>query len=259
MVEIKAVPILRDNYVWVLEQQNSNKVVVLDPGEVQPVIAHLEAHQQRIGAIVITHRHWDHTDGINGLTEYYQCPVYGPDTPAIPQVSHALQAGELVSPIHGISLRVMSIPGHTEIHFAYILQQADEVSLFCGDTLFSAGCGRLLGGTAAQFKTSLDTIAELPVSTRIYCTHEYTLANLAFAAAVMPSNRDVPEYTAFVEQRRARDEPSLPTTLELELKINPFLRCGDKEVIASVEKHFSTHLSNELEVFTRLRQYKDTY
>ncbi|WP_045859683.1 hydroxyacylglutathione hydrolase [Teredinibacter purpureus] len=259
MIEIKAIPILQDNYVWALLPKNSNDAIIIDPGLAEPVTQFLQENNRKLTAILVTHHHWDHTDGIKTLVDAAQCPVYGPDSHAIPQVTHPLISGATISPCANGQLAVIAIPGHTEEHIGYQLLHQEQPILFCGDTLFSAGCGRLLGGTAEQLKHSLDMIKELPSSTLIYPTHEYTQANLTFAKAVMPNNRSVKDYTRWVAQQRNKHAITLPTTVARELALNPFMRCNDQEVVDAVKGHFSIDASDEQTIFTHLRLWKDHF
>lgn len=259
MLEIKAVPILKDNYVWVISTANAEEVLVVDPGEAAPVLGYLAETRLKPAALLITHRHWDHTDGINAIVARYPCPVYGPASPAIPQVTRVLTEGDQPV-VAGIPFTIMAIPGHTQEHIAYLHTSANGPwQLFCGDTLFSAGCGRLLGGTAEQLKASLDRFKTLPADTIIHCTHEYTLANLEFASAVMPDNPALERYRERCIALRGNGQSTLPTQLQTELEINPFLRCGFAEVRDAVAAETGPIGDDEQAVFTRLRQWKDRF
>lgn len=227
-----------DNYIWAIQPALCQAAVVVDPGDAEPVLAWLEVQQVDVASILVTHHHWDHTDGIAPLLEQFQVPVYGPDNPQIKTISTVLKDGDRFIP-QGLTqtFQVLATPGHTLDHLSYY--GAD--SLFCGDTLFSAGCGRMFEGTAPQFFASLRKLAELPEHTNVYCTHEYTTANLAFAAAAEPDNPAIARIQHWVAEQRAQGLPSLPSTLARELAINPFL-----------------HARNAQE-FAQLRQWKDNF
>jgi len=252
MLDVIAQPILTNNYVWILNPENSDRVIVIDPGDADPVVRCLQTLGKRPAAILVTHRHWDHTDGIAQIRAYAPCPVYGPA--AVRQVTKPLAEADTLT-LLGIEFNILEVPGHTAEHIAYLTHVNKVPALFCGDTLFSAGCGRLLGGTAEQLKQSLDRLKQLPDDTQVYCTHEYTAANLKFARQVMPENPKVKQYQAQLAQQTR----SLPSTIALEKSINPFLRCDDAAVQHSVETHAGRQLQNELAVFKHLRAWKDHF
>ncbi|MDP5239884.1 hydroxyacylglutathione hydrolase [Uliginosibacterium sp. 31-16] len=254
--DFRIVPLsaLRDNYIWALIE--GARCVVVDPGEAAPVLAFLAAEKLSLEAILLTHRHADHQGGVAELLAHRAVPVYGPASPAMPQVSQVLVDGQELA-LDGFSQpwRVLAVPGHTEEHIACLWNGA----LFCGDTLFAAGCGRLLGGTAPQLFASLQRLAALPAETRVYCAHEYTLSNLAFAAAVEPDNLQIKARRASCETLREEGRSTLPSSLAEERASNPFLRCTEPAVIAAAEKHAGHALRGPLEVFTALRQWKDSF
>ena len=200
--------------------------------------------------------HGDHTGGIRRLLKHAQVPVYGPFGEQIPDRTVALSDGDTAD-IEALGLRfeVIDVPGHTAGHIAYFGHGA----LFCGDTLFSGGCGRLFEGTPAQMTASLDRLTALPAATRVYCAHEYTLANLRFAAAVEPGNQALSDYTARARTLRADDRPTLPSTLGLECEINPFLRCDQPDVVHAAEAHSGQSLNDRVEVFATVRAWKDGF
>jgi hydroxyacylglutathione hydrolase len=253
---VQAIPTLQDNYVWLIRAAGSALVIVIDPGEAKPVIDALQQQNLTPVAILITHHHYDHVDGIAPLLTHYPAPVFGPANEVIPRMTHPLSATDTL-PVHEAfpDCRVIAISGHTHGHLAYLFGD----SLFCGDTLFAAGCGRLLGGTAAQLLASLKHISTLPLATKIYCAHEYTLANLKFASTVEPDNIATRQRLQDTVQLRAQGKITLPSTLEIELATNPFLRCQQPSVIQRVEQHVSHDLVDELAVFTALRQWKDNF
>ncbi|WP_018416457.1 hydroxyacylglutathione hydrolase [Teredinibacter turnerae] len=259
-VNIFPVATLRDNYVWIIEHKN--EALVIDPGEAAPVIAALNERGLRVKAILLTHRHWDHVDGIPELQKSFPSPIYGPKSTAMPQVTQTLAEGDYLEFWDAeVKFQIWHTPGHTEEHIAYLLtnEHPGSTAIFCGDTLFSAGCGRLLGGTAEQLHTSLERYKRLAAETILYCTHEYTQANLRFAQAVEPSNVFTREYADSVEELRLAEATTLPTTVGKELKINPFLRCDQPEVIKQVEALTGKTMTSRLQTFTVLRQWKDSF
>ncbi|MDQ8021330.1 MAG: hydroxyacylglutathione hydrolase [Moraxellaceae bacterium] len=252
VAEIVPLRALRDNYIWALHEGSS--CVVVDPGEAAPVLRHLAAHGLTLTAILITHRHADHIGGVAEIVAQHPVPVFGPGS--IPCVTHAVGEGDTPS-VPGLGRRfdIWFIPGHTEDHIAWL---SDDV-LFCGDTLFSAGCGRLLGGTAAQLHASLMRLRTLPPQTRVYCTHEYTLSNLRFAKAVEPDNAEREAFQAQCEALRTEDSPTLPSTIATERAINPFLRCDLPAVRGIVEAEAGSALADDAAVFAALRAWKDRF
>lgn len=252
-----AIPSLRDNYIWLLstQEQSSKDVIIIDPGDDKPVVAHLSKHRLVPTAIIITHRHYDHVDGIMALKQHYNIPVYGPAGSTIPGLTHPLGDQDMISFGSHLTLQVIATPGHTLDHISYYT----EGMLFCGDTLFAAGCGRLFDGTVEQLFQSLSWINTLPEDTRIYCSHEYTLANLQFAMHVEPYNQVMQERLQHCQQLRQQGQITLPTTLTEERRTNPFLRCTEPTVIAAVSQFAGRELNTPAEVFNVLRFWKDTY
>lgn len=224
MFEISLIPAFKDNYIWLLTL--GKRAFVVDPGDAAPVLARLDADQLVLEGILITHHHADHQGGIAELQARYQPEVFAPANESITGRTHTLRGGESIQVLDQ-TVQVMAVPGHTLGHLAYFVPGA----LFCGDTLFGAGCGRLFEGTPALMSASLDSIARLPDETRIYCAHEYTEANLRFALAVEPESLAVQQRIAKVAALRAADRPSVPSTLAEEKATNPFLRCTESAVI----------------------------
>lgn len=255
MIEVLHVDAFEDNYIWLICGQNK-ALVIVDPGDASPVLDKIAELSLKPIAILCTHHHNDHVGGVAELKAKYQLPVYGPETEQIEAVSHPLKQGDLVDlPSIDLKLQVLSVPGHTSGHIAYYGQEM----LFCGDTLFSGGCGRLFEGTPEQMTKSLAKFSVLPDDTQVYCAHEYTMANLKFAMAVEPDNSDIIEYLATTTARRERNEPSLPSSLAQEKKINPFLRTQEKSIIQAASQHCQRQLNSEIDVFAEIRRWKDGF
>ncbi|AUN94840.1 hydroxyacylglutathione hydrolase [Pseudazoarcus pumilus] len=253
-LEILPLPAFNDNYIWTLRR--GDKVVVVDPGDPAPVESYLAREGLDLTAILITHHHADHTGGIGALTARRDIPVYGPAAADIAGVTAGLADGDSVDlPELDRAFEVLEVPGHTATHIAFLSGDL----LFPGDTLFSAGCGRLLGGTAEQLHASLERLKDLPGSTRVYCTHEYTLANLKFAQAAEPDNAERDAWFAHCRSLRSDGQPTLPSTMERERAINPFLRTGSASVIKAVTRHTGRRPASDLACFTALRAWKDEF
>lgn len=253
-VQITPIKAFNDNYIWCIH--NTQHSLVVDPGDAAPVVAHLQQQQLSLQGILITHHHWDHTDGIEQLLAIYpDIPVFGPHN-HITTITHRLCEGEqLHLPSLDIAMQVLAVPGHTLDHIAYY----GDIGLFCGDTLFSAGCGRLFEGSPAQMLDAMDKFKQLPDQTKVYCTHEYTLANLAFAQAVEPQNLNVQQYSQWVRQQRENSAATLPSQIGQEKAINPFMRTDNAQVKMAIERHCQQSLSDEVAVFTQLRRWKDNF
>ncbi len=251
-----ALPAFSDNYIWMLH--DGHNAIVVDPGESAPVLKALDSHQLQLAAILVTHHHADHVGGINELRSRLQGLVYGPRRELIPQPCVALDDGDTVD-VLGLRFRVIDVPGHTSGHIAFFTDDGGiKPILFCGDTLFSGGCGRLFEGTAAQMHHSLSRLASLPGPTRVCCAHEYTLSNLKFARAVEPKNHDLANYSAWCEAQRAINAPTLPSSIATELRVNPFLRCTEPGV-AVVAQHHGAHTTDPVAVLAALRQWKNEF
>jgi hydroxyacylglutathione hydrolase len=254
MPAIIPIPAFADNYIWLAREEGV--VAVVDPGDAAPVIAHLEREGLAPAAILATHHHGDHVGGIRDLLARWSVPVFGPAREAIPGRTHALAEGDsIVVPGIGLALSVLDIPGHTAGHIAYV----GERIVFCGDTLFAAGCGRLFEGTPAQMVSSLDKLSALPEATRVYCGHEYTLANLRFALAVEPGSAALLERQAREQAKRERGQPTLPSTIGEERATNPFLRTGEATLRAAAERRAGRALAGRVEVFAELRAWKNSF
>ena len=258
-------PAFADNYIWML--QDGHNAIVVDPGEAGPVFDALQRGNLQLAAILVTHHHADHTGGVAALHEATRAVVFGPARERIPEPCTRLAHGDHAEAL-GLRFEVIDIPGHTAGHIAFLLPAdarnaaAGELAplLFCGDTLFSGGCGRLFEGTPAQMLASLDALAALPGDTRVCCGHEYTLANLRFARTVEPGNPDLTQYTAQCEALRARGEPTLPSQLSTERLINPFLRSREATVLRAVHAHAGLPAQTApVDVFAALRQWKNDF
>ena len=249
-----AIPAFKDNYIWAL-QTGPNSLAVIDPGDAAPVLAVLAERQAHLSAILITHHHRDHTGGIAALLEHFAVPVYGPGNENIAGISQPLTEGDLVQLQHLAPLQVLQVPGHTRGHIAYV----GAGMLFCGDTLFSGGCGRLFEGDAATMYRSLQKLAALDGNTRVYCTHEYTAANLQFALHIEPDNPDLQAYQQQVAAWRAAGHITLPSTIARERAINPFLRTQHGAVRAAAEAFAGHACPADEDVFSALRRFKDEF
>jgi len=257
MLQVSPVRAFSDNYIWLIHAPaDPGAAVVVDPGDDRPVEQALQAQGLRLSAILVTHHHADHVGGVGALAARHGAKVFGPAREPIPCNAQALDDGGKASLEHlGLEFTVMAVPGHTLGHIAY----AGHGALFCGDTLFSGGCGRLFEGTPAQMLDSLDRLAALPDATNVYCAHEYTLSNLRFAAAVEPDNEHVRDALADTQQRRERDEITLPSTLGRERLINPFLRSREPSLRAAAEHHAGRPLAAAVDVFAEVRRWKDGF
>jgi hydroxyacylglutathione hydrolase len=254
MPTIIPIPAFADNYIWVV--RHGDKAAVVDPGDAAPVVEYLEREGIELCAIVNTHHHGDHVGGNRGLLERWRVPVFGPAREQIPGRTQALTEGDRFTlPGIGIELSVLDIPGHTAGHIAC----AGNGMVFCGDTLFAAGCGRLFEGTPAQMVASLDKLAALPSDTSVYCGHEYTVSNLRFALAVEPRSAALEARLERAQAMRDRGEPTLPSSIGEERATNPFLRASDATVRAAAVRHAGRDLADRVAVFAELRAWKNAF
>ena len=256
MVEIIRISALKDNYIWLIYQPRSRCGVIVDPGEAKPVLHILKTQAIELCAIFLTHHHWDHCNGVAEILEHSNVPVYGPKKENIPVCSHLIEENDLIA-IEKLEtvFRVLEVPGHTLGHVAYF----DGYNLFCGDTLFTGGCGRLFEGMTEQMLTSLKKLKNLPSQTLIYCGHEYTLANLEFAITLEAQNSTLVERLALTKRKRAEDEATVPSTIALELETNPFLRTDVPVVIEAVNRISTQKLTKEAEIFLWIRERKNQF
>ncbi len=257
-LKVHPVPAFEDNYVWVLH--DGGHAAVVDPGDAAPVLAFLRANNLQLDAIICTHHHGDHVGGVDALLDQLhlrgKIPVYGPAGEDIPSCTHALKEGDQIAiESLGLAFTVIDVPGHTAGHIAYY----GGDMLFCGDTLFACGCGRLFEGTAEQMQHSLAKLAALPPHTRMYCAHEYTMGNIAFAEAVEPDNGDLKLRKAFCAAKRHRKEPTLPSTIGLELATNPFLRWGVPSVQEAARSRGVPLGAPAHLVFAAIREWKNNF
>ncbi|MDD5241167.1 MAG: hydroxyacylglutathione hydrolase [Sulfuricella sp.] len=250
-MKIIPIPAFEDNYIWLICE--GRHAAAVDPGEAGPVLDYLERHGLGLVAILNTHHHGDHTGGNEDLLRHTAVPVYGPRHENIPGLTHPVGAGDTVQlPELFANFSVLDVPGHTAGHVAYY----GANSLFCGDTLFACGCGKLFEGTPAQMAASLHKFAALPDETRVYCAHEYTLTNIDFAKSVEPANAALLQRETRDRQARQQGLPTLPSTIALEKATNPFLRCDQPAVIEAASRHVGHALNDPVSVFAVLRKWK---
>lgn len=256
-MKLHPIPVFTDNYVWVLH--DGLRALVVDPGEATPVSHWLQQQALRLDTILITHHHADHTGGVADLRQATGARVIGPTDETMPEPLQRVDAGEVVE-VLGRSFQVLKVPGHTAGHIAFYGPDVDGAPLlFCGDTLFSGGCGRLFEGTPAQMLDSLTRLSALPDATRVCCAHEYTLANLRFAQAVEPCNSDLVRYTRHCQQLRDRNLPTLPSSIGLEKQINPFLRTREAAVRQAACTRDPRSSTDDASVLAALREWKNVF
>lgn len=252
------IPAFSDNYIWMLH--DAEHAVVVDPGQAEPVLSTLAQRGLKLLGILVTHHHADHVGGVEVIRAATGAPVWGPAYESLPEPVTRVQGGDSVESLGG-PWQVIDVPGHTSGHIAFFSTRAQsQPLLFCGDTLFSGGCGRLFEGTAAQMQASLDALAALPANTLVCCAHEYTISNLRFAQAVEPNNPELAQYLEYCQQLRKNGLPTLPSTLQTELAINPFMRSRAADVIAAAVHHDpQTRPEEPASVLATLRQWKNVF
>ncbi|CAG4890611.1 hydroxyacylglutathione hydrolase [Paraburkholderia gardini] len=259
-LEYVPVPAFEDNYIWLVS--DGRHAVAVDPGEAEPVRAYLAKRGWQLSAILLTHHHRDHVGGVADLLNGQAVPVYGPAGEAIEHLTYRLKHGDRVMLAEpALEFTVLDVPGHTSGHIAYF-QAADPRGtphVFCGDTLFACGCGRLFEGTPAQMLDSLDSLAALPGSTEVHCAHEYTLSNIRFALACDPDNRALQNWRDEAIALRARKMPTLPTTIAHERAVNPFLRTDDQAVQTTLAEQLHESVPDRLAAFTLMREWKNRF
>ncbi|WP_439114351.1 hydroxyacylglutathione hydrolase [Hydrogenophaga sp.] len=256
-MQLLPIPAFTDNYIWVLH--DAQRAVVVDPGDSEVVLAWLAQQKLQLDTILITHHHADHTGGVAALRLAKGARVIGPTLEPMPEPLQRVDDGEVVMAL-GLPFQVIKVPGHTAGHVAFFCPDVGgSPLLFCGDTLFSAGCGRLFEGTPAQMLNSLDRLSHLPDTTQVCCTHEYTLSNLKFAQTVEPHNAELAAYVARCLQLREQNSPTLPSSMGLEKQINPFLRSREAAVRQAVASHDPLTSTDDVSVFAALRAWKNVF
>lgn len=260
-IEIETLSAFSDNYIWLIKNTVTKQVAVIDPGDANPILAWLDKHSEwQLSNMLITHHHQDHIGGIEKLKEKTKAKIFAPNASTIPVKDITVTNNQVLS-IVGLSVHVISVPGHTLEHVAYYIPKQAHIaaSLFPGDTLFSGGCGRVFEGTMEQMYDSVERLNELPPETLVYPAHEYTLSNLKFALAVEPDNRIIKIYLDKCVNLRATNQITLPSTLLIEQQINPFLRCNEPSVIKGIKAKLNHQPTIPTEVFSILREWKNTF
>ena len=256
MLEIIPITALKDNYIWVLKNKKNRHAVIVDPSEHEPVLKFIKTEGLIPIAILITHHHWDHVGGIAGLISEYNLPVYAPKKEMVKGSTNLVAEGDIVNLRDlNLDISVLDVPGHTAGAIAYY----SERMLFSGDTLFTAGCGRLFEGSPEQMYRSLSKLKKLPVDTLVYCGHEYTVSNLQFAASVEKNNKIIQKRLNTAKQSRKQNLPTVPATLKIEKQTNPFLRCEEKSVVDAASLREGKKLADSIEVFATIRRWKDSF
>jgi len=258
---VTAISAFNDNYIWAISSENSDKIALVDPGDANVCIDYLQRNDMTLSTILITHHHKDHVGGIKKLLGYakkeaWSVTVYGPANERIDQLDITLKENDVVNLTAPMcQFTVLDLPGHTKGHIAYY----NDAMVFCGDTLFSGGCGRVFEGTPKQMHHSLAKLATLTPETLVYCAHEYTQTNLAFALAVEPNNLDLQSYSEQVNAKRQKNQATIPTSIGLERRINPFLRCNEISIKLAAKSFNNQETNNSDEVFTVIRAWKDNF
>ena len=256
-MNIQSIKAYSDNYIWLITTNEGN--LVIDPGEASPVISYMQQHSLGLTDILITHHHYDHVGGVIELKKDITGKVIGPQNNQIEGLDEQVIQGMVVESC-GLKFDVIEIPGHTLDHIAYYLVDPQQPILFCGDTLFSGGCGRVFEGTHEQMYQSLEKLKALPDNTLVYSAHEYTLANLKFAKEVEVNNFYISEYIEVCQKKVELDFPTLPSSIAIEKKVNPFMRCTETPLRQSIsEKMLNSKTASDSEIFAYLREWKDSF
>lgn len=256
MYQINPISAFNDNYIWCIRELKSMNAIVVDPGDAEVVKAYLEKHQLNLTAILVTHHHFDHTGGIKKLTNHFNCEVYAPESKEFKGADYILKDSDSVT-VLGLNFSVIAVPGHTLDHISYY--QKEQAWLFSGDTLFAGGCGRIFEGDAPMMFKSLQKLSKLPKNTLVFCAHEYTMANLAFAKAADGDNPDLQERIIADQRKRDQNIPTVPSTIGVELATNPFLRADQQALNHTASQHSDVPLDNTLDVFASLREWKNNF
>lgn len=257
-IRIRPIRAFSDNYIWLID--DGRHAIVVDPGDAMPVLEMLESEGLSLTAILLTHHHHDHVGGVIELLKHARVTVYGPAMETLPACDVALSEGGVVTlEAPALALNVLDVPGHTAGHIAYFGDVGDQSALFCGDTLFVGGCGRLFEGTPAQMLQSLDKFAALPDDTRVYCAHEYTLSNLRWGRTVEPGNATLAKFEAQCIKVRNANEPTVPSSIAIEKACNPFMRARESSVVQAASRWSNQALETPVDVFAALRTWKNTF
>jgi hydroxyacylglutathione hydrolase len=255
---IRPIEAFNDNYIWLID--DGHDACVVDPGDAAPVMKVMNQENLKLTHILLTHHHHDHVGGVNALIKAYGSQVWGPASEVLPHCDHPLVENDKVTLLHpNLTFSVLDIPGHTAGHIAFTGLINSLPVVFCGDTLFAGGCGRIFEGTPAQMFDSLNKLAQLPSETRVYCAHEYTLANLKFARAVEPHNTELLRRYEDTQTLRSHNLPTVPSTLAIELATNPFLRSQQPDVYQSAQQHQAHTSEDNIETFAVLRRWKNNF
>ncbi|EPJ43512.1 MAG: metallo-beta-lactamase superfamily protein [Osedax symbiont Rs2] len=257
MFQVTSISAFSDNYIWMIHSSD-NQVAVVDPGAAQPVIDALQERGKTLAAILITHHHDDHTGGVDQLIEKYQVPVYGPQNCKYSGINRPLKDGDNIE-LFNRRLSIKTVPGHTLDHICYLNETGSAAQLFCGDSLFLAGCGRVFEGSMLQMLQAMHYFKQLQADTLIYCTHEYSLANLAFAQTVEPDNLYIQQQIEHCSNLRIEGKATLPSNIASELLINPFLRCDNPDIQRTAALYSRKVVDSELDTFTVLRNWKNIF
>lgn len=257
MFKVVPIPAFDDNYIWAIHSPDGKQIAVVDPGSADAVSDYLKRSATRLAAILITHHHQDHTGGVAQLVSEFEVPVYGPADSPFRGITKPLRDADSLR-LFGSQFTVKAVPAHTLDHIAYLVSDSTP-QLFCGDTLFLAGCGRLFEGSAAQMLAAMNYFKSLPDETEVYCTHEYSLANLRFAQAVEPNNPQIQATMERCGKLREQNQPTLPSQIAVERAINPYMRVNQPEVRKQAEQFSGQTLESDVSVLAAVREWKNSF